>query len=250
MTVGPVGGVVAPPIRPEVEWGVTISPAARTYNTRRGRMRSGRVDTTARLLPRFGLSEGPLDRVFGRHAPLVLEIGSGMGEATVTMAAADPGRDYLAVEVHTAGVANLLGLIEATGLTNVRTYHGDALALLRDRLAPGSLDAIHVFFPDPWPKTRHRKRRLIQAARVPLLIDRLRPGGVLHCATDDAEYALHMLRVLGAASGLANVHSGFAPRPAYRPETRYERRGELAGRPAHDLVFRRLPGSHDRVGTS
>jgi len=202
-------------------------------------MRSGRVDTAARLLPRYGLPEGPLDRdlVFGRTAPLVVEIGSGMGEATVAMAGADPGRDYIAIEVHTAGVANLLGLIEATGLTNVRIHHGDALALLRDRLAPASLDAIHVFFPDPWPKTRHRKRRLIQVARVPLLVDRLRPGGMLHCATDDADYALDMLEVLGATPGLANVHSGFVPRPAYRPVTRYERRGELAGRPARDLIF-------------
>ena len=104
---------------------------------------------------------------------------------------------------------------------------------------PASLDAIHVFFPDPWPKTRHRKRRLIETTRVPLLVGRLRPGGVLHCATDDAEYAADMLDVLGAAPGLANVHSGFAPRPAYRPVTRYEQRGDQAGRPAHDLIFRR-----------
>ena len=222
--------------------GTMTSPATRTYNARRGRMGSGRVDATVRLLPRFGLPGGPLDRevVFGRHAPVVLEIGSGMGEATVAMASADPGRDYIAVEVYTAGLANLLRLVDAAGLANIRTHHGDAMALLRDRIEPASLDAIHVFFPDPWPKMRHRKRRLIETVWVSLIVDRIRPGGVLHCATDDAGYAADMLALLGATPVLANLHSGFAPRPAYRPETRYERRGRRAGRRSYDLIFRRL----------
>lgn len=195
-------------------------------------MRVGRVDALTRLWPLYGLpASGPV-------GPQVLEIGSGMGDATVAMAAADPDRDYLAVEVHTAGVANLLRLLEAAGLTNVRVAHGDGLGLVRDRLPPASLQAIHMFFPDPWPKARHAKRRLVQAPHVELLASRLAPGGVLHCATDDAAYAAEMLAVL-TGSSLANVHSGFAPRPDHRPVTRYERRGLAAGRSSYDLIFRR-----------
>jgi tRNA (guanine-N7-)-methyltransferase len=195
-------------------------------------MRVGRVDALTRLWPRFGVpADGPV-------AADVLEIGSGMGDTTVAMAAADPGHRYVAVEVHTAGVANLLRLLEAAGLGNVRVAHGDALALVRDRLSPASLRAIHVFFPDPWPKARHAKRRLIQEPHVVLLTSRLAPGGVLHCATDDAAYADEMLAVL-TGSTLTNVHSGFAPRPDDRPVTRYERRGLAAGRSSFDLIFRR-----------
>jgi tRNA (guanine-N7-)-methyltransferase len=205
-------------------------------------MRVGRLATMARLLPVYAVPpDGLLDRVavFGRHAPLVLEIGPGMGETTAAMAAEDRDRDYLAVEVHTAGVANLLGLIEATGLTNVRVVHGDAMALVRDRLEPGSLAAIHVFFPDPWPKARHHKRRLIQPMHVRLLADRLEPGGVLHCATDSTAYAEQMLAVLSDDPELVNVHNGFAPRAAHRPDTRYELRALRAGQHTYDLVFRR-----------
>src|SRR5258705_8717734 len=164
-------------------------------------MRVGRVDALTRLWPVYGLPpSGPVECD-------VLEIGSGMGDATVAMAAADQDRRYVAVEVHTAGVANLLRLLEASGLDNVRVSHGDALALLRDRIGPASLRAIHVFFPDPWPKARHAKRRLIQADRVDLLASRLAPGGVLHCATDSPSYAEEMLAVL-AGSSLVNVHNG------------------------------------------
>jgi tRNA (guanine-N7-)-methyltransferase len=216
-----------------------------TYNARRGRLRVGRVATLDRLGTALGVpaGSGPLDPVaiFGRRAPLVVEIGSGMGDVTAAMAADDPDRDYLAVEVHTAGVANLLSLVETGGLTNVRVVHGDAVPLLRDRIAPASLDAVHIFFPDPWPKARHHKRRLIQPAHVALLTDRLVPGGVLHCATDAADYAEVMLATLAGTPGLENAHRAFAPRPAHRPPTRYERRGLAAGRPSVDLVFRRRP---------
>jgi tRNA (guanine-N7-)-methyltransferase len=212
---------------------VTLAaPPVLTYNARRGRMRAGRLDALTRLWPRFGVPEdGPVTAD-------VLEIGSGMGDTTVAMAAADPGRRYVAVEVHTAGVANLLRLLEKTGLDNVRVGHGDALALVRSRVAPDSLAAVHAFFPDPWPKARHAKRRLVQAPHVELLASRLAPDGVLHCATDDAAYAEEMLAVL-TGSSLVNVHSGFAPRPDHRPVTRYERRGLAAGRSSYDLVFRR-----------
>ena len=206
----------------------------RTFNARRGRLRAGRLDTLSRLLPVYSPADEPLT------GPAVLEIGSGMGEATVAMAAADPGRTYVAVEVHTAGVANLLALVRATGLVNVRVVHGDALEFARHRVAPASLDAIHVFFPDPWPKKGHHKRRLIQPSHVELLASRLRPGGVLHCATDDPGYAEAMFETLTAASGLRNLAGeGYAPRPAQRPVTRYEERALAAGRPSVDLIFER-----------
>jgi tRNA (guanine-N7-)-methyltransferase len=206
----------------------------RTFNARRGRLRPGRVAVLDRLLARYGLSAVPA-------GPVVVEIGSGMGEATVAMAAADPGRTYVAVEVHTAGVANLLSLVEEKALVNVRVVRADALQLLRARFVPGSLDAVHAFFPDPWPKARHHKRRLIQPSHVELLASRLRPGGVLHCATDDAGYAEVMLATLSAAPQLRNLAgAGFAPRPAHRPVTRYERRGLAAGRPSLDLLIERV----------
>lgn len=188
-------------------------------------------------------ASGLLDAValFGRSAPLVVEIGSGMGEAVVAMAAADPARDYLAVEAHVPGVANLLVRLTAGGLTNVRVAHGDALDLLRERIGPGTLDAVHAFFPDPWPKARHHKRRLVQPDRVALIAACLRPGGVLHCATDWPEYAEHMLAVLSAEPGLVNTCAGYAPRPPARPITRFEERGIAAGRPIADLVFTARP---------
>jgi tRNA (guanine-N7-)-methyltransferase len=197
------------------------------------------------LWPRYGLTvtdgdRTPLDLVtlFGRAAPRVLEIGFGMGDSTAEMAAADPDRDYLAVEVHTPGIGNLLALIGEQNLTNVRVVHGDAMELVR-KLPANSLDAVHAFFPDPWPKARHHKRRLIQPANVALLRERLRVGGTLHCATDWAHYAESMAEVLNADPGLKNAHDGFAPRPAYRPETKFERRGVASGRAIFDLVHRR-----------
>lgn len=193
-------------------------------------------------------ASGTLDAValFGRSAPLVLEIGSGMGEAVLAMAGADPARDYLAVEAHVPGVASLLVRLERGGPPNVRVAHGDALDLLRERIGDGSLDAVHAFFPDPWPKARHHKRRLVQPDNVALIRSRLRPGGVLHCATDWPEYAEHMLAVLSADpglvnTGLVNTGDGYAARPAHRPVTKFETRGVAAGRPIADLVFARAP---------
>jgi tRNA (guanine-N7-)-methyltransferase len=218
----------------------------RTYHPRKGRLSGRHLRALDHLWPVYGLPvahrpAAPLDQValYGRRAPLVLEIGSGMGDTTVEMAAADPGRDYLAVEVYRPGIANLLALVEARGLANVRVATGDALDLARHQLAPAQLDAVHVFFPDPWPKARHHKRRLIQPDYVALLRSRLVAGGTLHCATDWPEYAEAMLETLGADPGLVNAYDGFAPRPAHRPRTRFEERGESAGRPVYDLVFHR-----------
>ncbi|ASW57591.1 tRNA (guanosine(46)-N7)-methyltransferase TrmB [Plantactinospora sp. KBS50] len=177
--------------------------------------------------------------LFGRSAPVVLEIGSGMGDATAAMAAADPERNYLAVEVHTPGIANLLAVIERRGLHNVRVADGDALVLLRRMIPPGALAAINVFFPDPWPKARHHKRRLIQPAHVALLRDRLAPGGRLNCATDLPDYAYAMRQTLDADPELGNAYPGFAPRPPERPVTKFERRAAAAGRPIFDLVYER-----------
>lgn len=215
----------------------------RTFKPRRGRLRSRHHDALARLWPAYGVAaSGDLlapAEVFGRRAPLVLEIGSGMGDATAELAAADPARDYLAVEVHTPGVANLLLMIEQRGLTNVRVAHGDALELVRDRLPPACLDAVHAFFPDPWPKTRHHKRRLFQPAHVALLRSRLVPGGSIRAATDWAEYAEAILDALAGDPELVNLYQGWAPRQPGRPLTRYERRALAAGRPVFELAFRR-----------
>ncbi|WP_346116599.1 tRNA (guanosine(46)-N7)-methyltransferase TrmB [Micromonospora coerulea] len=203
-------------------------------------------DALTRLWPAYGLEIADLDgrcdpvALFGRPAPLVLEIGSGMGDATAAMAAADPDRHYLAVEVHTPGIANLLDLVQRHGLDNVRVARGDALDLVR-ALPEGSLDAVHAFFPDPWPKARHHKRRLIQPAHVALLRSRLAPGGTLHCATDWAEYAESMRETLTADPELVDPHDGFAPRPAHRPVTKFERRALTADRPIFDLIHHRRP---------
>ncbi|MFI9640597.1 tRNA (guanosine(46)-N7)-methyltransferase TrmB [Micromonospora sp. NPDC051925] len=224
-----------------------VAPPAtriRTFHPRRGRMSSRQTDALARLQPTYGIEiadlDGPVDPAgfFGRAAPVVLEIGSGMGDATAAMAAADPDRDYLAVEVHTPGIANLLDLVHRHGLRNVRIAEGDALDLVR-AMPERSLDAVHVFFPDPWPKLRHHKRRIIQPEHVALLRSRLAGGGILHCATDWAEYAESMRLTLTADPELDDVHAGFAPRPAHRPVTKFERRALAAGRPVFDLIHRR-----------
>jgi tRNA (guanine-N7-)-methyltransferase len=201
----------------------------RTYHPRRGRLSGRHLDALERLGARYSFVPG--ERVD------VLEIGSGMGEATVEMAAADPGRRYLAVEIHTPGVANLLALAEERGLDNLRVARVDAVELVRRDIPAASLDAVHVFFPDPWPKARHHKRRLIQPAHVALLRGRLRPGGMLHCATDDAGYAAAMLETLDADPALVNLFDGYAPRPGHRPLTKFEQRAVHDGRPAFDLMY-------------
>lgn len=213
----------------------------RTFHPRRGRLGPRLADAHAELWPLFGFAvedgDGtPLDlaALFGRSAPVVLEIGFGMGDTLAAMAAADPGRDYLGVEVHTPGIANLLAKIKDQDLHNVRVARGDAIDLLH-KVAPASLDGINVFFPDPWPKARHHKRRLIRPGNVALLGERLRPGGILHCATDWPHYASAMAETLDAAPFLHRVDTDRAG----RPETKFERRGTAAGRPIADLRYAR-----------
>jgi tRNA (guanine-N7-)-methyltransferase len=216
-------------------------PPIRTFHPRRGRMSSRHADAHAALWPAYGLivTDGdrtPLDlaELFARPAPVVLEIGFGMGDSLAATAAADPDRGHLGVEVHTPGIGNLLALIGEQGLTNVRVAHGDAMELAH-RIASGALDAVHVFFPDPWPKARHHKRRLIRPDNVALLRDRLRPGGLLHCATDWPHYAAAMAETLDADPGLERADET----KGSRPETKFERRGTAAGRPIADLRYLR-----------
>lgn len=182
---------------------------------------------------------------FGRTAPLVLEIGPGMGESTAALAAARPDVDHVAVEVFEPGLAQLLMRMADAGLTNLALLRGDAVALLRERVPEASLDGIRIFFPDPWPKRRHRKRRLVQPPFAALAASRLRPGGTLHMATDWADYADQMRRVADAEPLLENTApGGWAPRPSWRPVTKFERRAHAEGREVRDLVYRRRDPDH------
>lgn len=180
---------------------------------------------------------------FGRTAPVVLEIGSGMGESTAALAAAAPERDHLAVEVFEPGLAQLLMRVEELGLTNLAVLRGDAVELLRTRVPEGSLAAVRIYFPDPWPKRKHRKRRLVQPAIATLVASRLAPGGTLHLATDWDDYATQMRTVCDGEHLLENTAvdqpGGWTPRPDWRPVTKFEQRARLEGRDVHDLVYRR-----------
>lgn len=215
----------------------------RSYVLRAGRMGSGQQRALAELGPRFVLPFRPQAlqpaAVFGREAPLVLEIGFGMGDATAAIAAARPQTDFLGVEVHEPGVGALLRRIGEHGLTNLRIVRHDAVEVLQQMIAPGSLAAVHVFFPDPWPKKRHHKRRLLKPVFVRELASRLAPGGYLHAATDWQPYAEDMLATFAAEPLLANTAPGYAPRPDWRPQTKFESRGVKLGHAVFDLLFRR-----------
>ena len=222
----------APPRRP-----------IRSFVVRAGRMGPGQVRALAELGPRFVLpytaQRVDFDVAFGRHAPRVLEIGFGMGDATANIAQALPGTDFIGVEVHTPGVGALLKRIGESGLTNLRLLQHDAVEVLEHMIAPDSLAGVHVFFPDPWHKTKHNKRRLIQPEFVRQLLGRIEPGGYLHCATDWQPYAAQMLEVLSAEPQLRNTAADYAPRPDYRPLTKFENRGLKLGHGVWDLVFNR-----------
>lgn len=211
----------------------------RSYKRRAGRVTTTQRDALDRLWPTYGLvvDGTPLDlrARFGRTAPVVLEIGFGMGEATAALAAADPDHDVLAVDVHTPGQGNLLKLLEAGGLTNVRVADGDARTLLTDMLGPASLAAVRMFFPDPWPKARHAKRRLVDDDFAALVADRLLDGGTLHVATDQREYAEQVRAVVARSAWLVPVD------PPSRPTTRFEGRAVAEGRPSYDVAAARRP---------
>lgn len=207
----------------------------RSYVLRQGRTTPAQQRALRELFPKYGVAFSSAKLRSARYAPLVLEVGSGMGETTIAIAKAHPEADFIAVEVHAPGVGALLNAIERERLTNLRVIRHDAVEVLEQMVADASLVAIHLFFPDPWPKKRHHKRRLVQPQVAALMARKLMPGGSLHAATDWPDYAEQMAAVFGAEPLLVPASSGFAPRPA----TKFESRGRRLGHPIRDLHFRR-----------
>ncbi|WP_293766500.1 tRNA (guanosine(46)-N7)-methyltransferase TrmB [uncultured Aquitalea sp.] len=215
----------------------------RSFVLRQGHLSAGQKRAMDEGMPKWGIEFRPepvdLNAAFGREAPKILEIGFGMGGATAEIAAANPDKDYLGVEVHSPGVGNLCKLIEEQQLSNLRIIRHDAVEVLDLMLADASLDGAHIFFPDPWHKKRHHKRRLIQLPLVEKLVKKLKPGGYLHAATDWEDYALQIMEVFSQHAGLENTADGYAPRPDYRPLTKFEARGIRLGHGVWDIIFRR-----------
>ena len=215
----------------------------RSFVNRRSHMTQGQQQALDAYLDKWSISYRPerldLVQAFERSAPTILEIGFGMGETTEQIALARPQDNFLGVEVFNAGVGALLKRIEGSALQNIRIIQHDAVEVLRDMIAPNSLAGVHIYFPDPWPKKRHHKRRLIQPPLIELLSSRMAPGAYLHCATDWEHYALQMLEVLSAEASLANTADNFAPRPDFRPLTKFENRGIRLGHGVWDLIFKK-----------
>jgi tRNA (guanine-N7-)-methyltransferase len=215
----------------------------RSFVLRHGRMSPAQRRALDTLLPTFGIlfaaSLIDFDHVFGRRASRVLEIGFGMGEATAAIAQARASDDFLGIEVHSPGVGSLLRRVAEVGLTNVRVIRHDAVEIVAAMIPPASLAGIHVFFPDPWPKKRHHKRRLIQPPFVALLVSRMKRGAYVHVATDWENYAQQIMEVFSAEPLLANTAEGYAPRPTDRPPTKFENRGLKLGHGVWDVLFRR-----------
>jgi len=218
-------------------------PPIRSFVLRQGRVSNAQRRAVDTLMSVYGIAYQPglldFEKIFERRAPTILEIGFGMGETTALIAQAHPENNYLGIEVHTPGVGGLLKLIAEQGLTNLRLIQHDAVEVLEHMIAPATLSGAHIFFPDPWPKKRHHKRRLIQPAFVALLASRLAPGAYLHAATDWQEYAEQILAVFAADALLVNAAPGYAPRPDYRPLTKFETRGLALGHGVWDIVFRK-----------
>ncbi len=215
----------------------------RSFVLRQGHLTAAQQRAMDEGMPRWGIEyrAAPLDldAAFGRAAPKILEIGFGMGTATAQIAAENPAQDYLGIEVHSPGVGNLLKLIAEQEIGNIRVIRHDAVEVLDQMIADASLDGVHIFFPDPWHKKRHHKRRLIQAPLVDKLVSKLKPGGYLHAATDWEEYAVQIMEVFAGNPQLANSCEGYAPRPDYRPLTKFEARGIRLGHGVWDIIFRR-----------
>lgn len=218
----------------------------RSFTLRRGRMTAGQQAAYTRLLPKYRvpenvLKEGPVDfeALFGRHAPIVVEIGSGMGEATAEIAKNYPDIDFIAVEVFPPGIGNLLKLIEETGLTNLKVAPIDAAVWFAGSMPVESLDGVHVFFPDPWRKARHHKRRLIQPPFIKLVVNALKPDGYLHCATDWENYAEQMEEFLDAEPTLAKLSDEAVKAASKRCATKFETRGKLKGHSIKDLIYKK-----------
>jgi tRNA (guanine-N7-)-methyltransferase len=225
---------------------LSVLRTVRSFVRREGRITESQRRAIDRLWDRYGADlrddACDLDTLFGRRAPRMLEIGFGAGEALLAMAAAHPENDYLGIEVYRPGVGRLLKALDERGITNVRVMRDDAVEILAGMIPPSSLDAVYLFFPDPWPKKRHHKRRIVQSAFAALVGSRLRPGGLFHMATDWEDYAQQMMAVMTHAPGFENTAGPgrYAERPAWREGTRFERRGERLGHAVHDLIFRKL----------
>ncbi len=223
--------------------GVSFPKLIKSFVRRTGRTTTGQNKALETLGPQFILPYKAnlldFESVWGRSAPTILEIGFGMGEATAHIAALMPEKNFLCCEVHEPGVGALLKRIGEQNLTNIRIVSHDAVEVIENMLAPDSLDGIHVFFPDPWHKKRHNKRRLLQTPFVAKLASRLKPGGYLHCATDWQPYAEQILEVASAEPMLENTAEAYAPKPDYRPLTKFENRGLKLGHGVWDVVFKR-----------
>jgi len=223
----------------------------RSFVLREGRITPAQQRAFAEHWARFGIdyigAPRDLDALFGRRTPRVLEIGFGNGEALAWAGEHNPARDYLGIEVHRPGVGRLMNALAARDVRNVRIWNHDAVEVLRDEISEAALDEVRIWFPDPWPKKRHHKRRLIQPAFMELMTTRVKSGGLLHLATDWSQYASHMQEVLAAQPGwrLRTGESGESKRPEWRTETRFERRGLDLGHPVTDLLYDRVPPSHD-----
>lgn len=213
----------------------------RSFVLRQGRVSPAQQRSLDTLMPRYGIPYSAqslnLEVAFGRSAPKILEIGFGMGEPTAQIALAHPQNDYLALEVHPPGVGSLLKQIDAQGIQNIRIIQHDAVEVLRDMVNDATLDGVHIFFPDPWHKARHNKRRLIQTPFIAKLVQKIKPGGYIHVATDWQDYAEQVLAVLSAEPLLQNTAADYAEKPAYRPLTKFENRGLKLGHGVWDLVF-------------
>jgi len=216
----------------------------RSFVLRQGRMSPAQQRALDKLAPRYAIPFAherlDFERAFGRRAPCVLEIGFGMGETTASIACAHPHVDFVAVDVHAPGVGSLLKRVGELGLDNVRIIRHDAVEVVATMIPQASLAGVHVFFPDPWPKKRHHKRRLLQPAFVHALAQRLAVGGYLHAATDWDDYAQQILATFEACPLLENTVDSFAERPAYRPQTKFEARGVALGHGVRDVIFRRI----------
>ena len=226
--------------------GNSVMPrTVRSFARREGRITRGQRHAMDHLWPHYGVDSREeyldLDRLFGRSASRVIEIGLGMGDALVEMAKAHPENDYIGVEVYRPGVGSLLKKLDEQGLSNVRVVCEDTVEVLKKMIPDASLAAICIFFPDPWPKRRHHKRRLIQSSFIHLLGEKLKSRGILHMATDWEDYARHMLSVMDQAPEFTNTagQNNFAPRPDYRPLTKFEQRGQRLGHGVWDLIFKK-----------
>lgn len=215
----------------------------RSFVLRQGRVSNAQLRAHEALMPKYGIpfAENLLDleTIFGRSAPKILEIGFGMGETTAAIARNHPQYDYLAIDVHTPGVGSLLKQIDEFGLVNVRVIQHDAVEVLQQMLPSDCLDRVHIFFPDPWPKARHHKRRLVQSEFIALLCRHLKRGGYIHVATDWEDYADEILKVLTNESQLVNTVADYVSRPEYRPLTKFEQRGLRLGHGVWDMVFQK-----------